>query len=346
MAKLCGRVSGARSNLPVVLKLGTRIVRVLRATSEEAGRVIRSLEEPTVAPGAEAAVGRAGPSTLSLQSAGPLDAKSVVDWLRAMIRVLQSAASDADFFHKAAQAVVEVIGLDIGRVLTRDGDRWMTAAFHPASAAEYEQANPPSRLILTRVSHEKRASWLDTSDLGEGCESLAGIASVVAAPVRARSGEVIAILYGERRLQSLLVAGRPVSRLDAMLVEVLAVGLATGLARVEQERAALALQTQFEQFFTPELARVLAEQPGLLDGKDVEITVLFCDIRGFSRIARNHNAAFTVEWVQDVLSTLSECVLAHRGVLVDYIGDELMAMWGTPEEMADHPSGPAVPRST
>ena len=93
----------------------------------------------------------------------------------------------------------------------------------------------------------------------------------------------------------------------------LAVGLAAGLARVEQERAALAIQTQFEQFFTPELARVLAAQPGLLDGKDLEISVLFCDIRGFSRITRNHGPAFTVEWTQDVLSTLSECVLKHRG---------------------------------
>jgi adenylate cyclase len=38
-----------------------------------------------------------------------------------------------------------------------------------------------------------------------------------------------------------------------------------------------------------------------------------------------------------VLSTLSDCVQKHQGVLVDYIGDELMAMWGAPEEQSDHP---------
>ena len=37
-----------------------------------------------------------------------------------------------------------------------------------------------------------------------------------------------------------------------------------------------------------------------------------------------------------MLSTLSDCVLKHEGVLVDYIGDELMAMWGAPEPQADH----------
>jgi len=322
------------AELPVVLRLGANVVRIHRVTGEQAGRVIRSLDEPIAAPSADA--GWSGSTSLSLSSTGPLEARAVFEWLRAMMRVFQSAASDPYFFQKAAQAVVEAGGLDMGRVLTRDGDQWKTAAFHPAADGEYERNNPPSRLVLNRVCEQKKVSWLDPSELEEACSSLAGISSVVAAPVRARSGEVIAILYGERRLRSLLAAGRPVSRLDAMLIEVLAVGLQAGLARVEQERAALAMQTQFEQFFTPELARVLAGQPGLLDGKDLEITVLFGDIRGFSRITRNQCPAVTVEWTQDVLSTLSDAVLKHQGVLVDYIGDEVVAMWGAPEEQPDH----------
>jgi adenylate cyclase len=121
-----------------------------------------------------------------------------------------------------------------------------------------------------------------------------------------------------------------------MLIELLASGVATGLARLEHERKALILQTRFEQFFTPALARHLAAHPDLLSGQDVEITALFCDIRGFSRISRNHGPAFTLDWTNDVLSTLSDCVLKHEGVLVDYIGDELLAMWGAPEEQPDH----------
>jgi adenylate cyclase len=322
------------ADLPVVLRFGAKVVRLQRATSDEAGRAVLSLDEPTAPPGEDD--GRAATSTLTMAPSGSLETRSVFEWLRAMIRVLHSAACDADFFQKAAQAVVEVVGLDMGRVLTRDGETWRTAAFHPTEDGDYERSNPPSRLVLHRVCEEKKVSWFDPSGLDEDCSSLAGIWSVVAAPVRARSGDVIAILYGERRLQSLQGAGRPVSRLDAMLIEVLAVGLAAGLARVEQERAALALRAQFEQFFTPELAHVLAAQPKLLEGKDLEITALFADIRGFSRITRKQPPAFTVEWTQDVLSTLSECVLDHRGVLVDYIGDELVAMWGAPEEQPDH----------
>ena len=57
-----------------------------------------------------------------------------------------------------------------------------------------------------------------------------------------------------------------------------------------------------------------------LAGQDLEITALFCDIRGFSRISRNQGPTFTLDWINDVLSTLSACVWKHQGVLVDYIG--------------------------
>jgi adenylate cyclase len=63
---------------------------------------------------------------------------------------------------------------------------------------------------------------------------------------------------------------------------------------------------------------------------------MFCDIQGFSRIAEKIGAARTFDWMNDVMGTLSDCVSNHQGVLVDYIGDELMAMWGAPEQQADH----------
>jgi adenylate cyclase len=65
---------------------------------------------------------------------------------------------------------------------------------------------------------------------------------------------------------------------------------------------------------------------------------MFCDIRGFSTIAERVGAKRTIEWINDVLTELSYCVTNTDGVLVDYIGDELMAMWGAPAEQPDHAS--------
>jgi adenylate cyclase len=322
------------TELPVVLKCGSIVVRIQTAEKEDVGHAIQSLDQPLEPPSIEP-VDASRFKTLNLQAFAALDVEEVIGWLRTMIGVLQSAAGDTGFFQRAAQAAVEVVSLDRGRVLTRDGEGWKTVASFPESDNRLDRDEPPSRLVVNLVCEDKLTRWFDPFQLPEDCSSLASVSSVVATPILDRAGEVIAILYGERRLESLL-ARRPVTRLDAKLFEVLAVGLSTGLARLEQQRAALSLQARFEQFFTPELARQLLSRPELLTGQDREITVLFCDIRGFSRISRRHGPTITLEWTNDVLSTLSDCVQKHHGVLVDYIGDELMAMWGAPEDQPDH----------
>jgi adenylate cyclase len=189
--------------------------------------------------------------------------------------------------------------------------------------------------MLERVRTEKRTFRHLPGDEGSRPESLTGVKALVAAPILDSRGDVIAALYGDRRSQQ---SGQTpeISELEAALVELLACGVSAGLARVEQERAALAARVQFEQFFSSELARHIEQDPGMLTGKDAEISVLFCDIRGFSRITERLGAKQTVAWISDVMGTLSDCVSEHRGVLVDYIGDELMAMWGAPEEQPDH----------
>jgi adenylate cyclase len=121
-----------------------------------------------------------------------------------------------------------------------------------------------------------------------------------------------------------------------MLVQVLASSVAAGLARMEQEKAALESRIRFEQFFSPELSRELADNPELLRGRDSNVTILVCDIRGFSRITERLGPSKTLEWIGEVLSILSDCAVRNGGVLVDYVGDELMAMWGAPEHQPDH----------
>jgi adenylate cyclase len=323
-------------DLPVVLNFGKKVVRIQKAIHEPTSNAILSLEQPTVF-AARGSNERSSLLTLDLHSIAVPDAKGLMEWLKVMIRVLHSAACDADYFQQAASAVVEVVKLDRGQVLTRDGDSWKASASASASGIPIDPSDPPSRLVTSRVSEQKRTTWFDPFQLSEDCSSLAGVSSVVAAPVLDRSEGVIAILYGERHLESMIHARKPVSQLDAMLVEVLAVGLSAGLARAKEERAKMALQNQLEQFFTPDLARQLMTRPELLSGQDIEITVLFCDIRGFSRVSRKQGPKLTLDWTNDVLSTLSECVFKHQGVVVDYIGDELMAMWGAPEAQPDHP---------
>jgi adenylate cyclase len=164
--------------------------------------------------------------------------------------------------------------------------------------------------------------------------SLQLLDTVVAAPLLDRHEQVIGVLYGERRKDS-RQTDRPDTHVEALLVNLLACGVSTGLARLEQEKAALRADTLFGQFFSPELARHLAADPGMLDGREAQVTVLFADVRNFSKHSEKLGAAVTVRWINDVLGELSRCVQEEGGVLVDYIGDELMAMWGAPAAQPD-----------
>lgn len=316
-----------------LLTVGKRALRPRRSLSMSQEPQFKGLSQATIPPGQSAQLGRY--PELALPSTG-MEMKALVPWLQAAMDVLQSAAGSADFFDKAAGAVVNLIHLDSGRVLLLEDENWQTRALCTRALDGQQATRPVSSHVLRRVSQEKRTFWEVTDSSFSAAVSLRGVDAVVAAPILDRNGTVIGALYGDRTHESSTRRTEPISELEAMLVEVLARGVAAGLARLEQERAVLAARVQFEQFFTPELSRQLALDRNLLSGRDAEVTLLFCDIRGFSRISERLGPARTVEWISDVMQELSLCVHAQGGVLVDYIGDELIAMWGAPAEQPDH----------
>jgi adenylate cyclase len=314
--------------LPAVLTVGRRTIRIQPA--EETPPLL-ALPEATMPP----LLGGTPPRrTVNRPSVFGMDVEQMCRWLQAAMGVLQGVAGSREFFPRAARAVVDLVGLDSGRVLLLDGSDWRVQA---VEYAEGPPSNPewrPSRQVLARLIGEKRTCWIGAQEANHG-QSLIGMDAVVAAPILNAVGDVIGALYGDRRQARGLSQSSPITKLEAMLVELLAGGVAAGLACLEQEQMVVRARVQFEQFFTPELARQLEAEPDLLRGRDSDITVLFCDVRGFSRFSERLGPAKTVEWLSDVMGTLSECVLDHRGVLVDYIGDELMAMWGAPVEQQE-----------
>jgi adenylate cyclase len=294
--------------LPAVLTLGKRTVRVQEAEARDVA--LHGLAEATAPPGGGPAP-VSGLSTLAGPGGG-FEGKALVRWLQAALDVLQSAASSADFFDRAAQALVDLVDLDSGRVLILEQGEWKARSHRTAPRFVNEPGRPPSRQVLNAVRGEKKTFRKVPDPAGQAAASLQGVEAFVAAPILDRHGAVIGALYGDRREGGPASPG-PITELEAMLVEVLARGVAAGLARLEQEQAALAARVQFEQFFTPELSRQLSLQPDLLKGRDAEVTVLFCDIRGFSRISERLGPAGTVEWVGDVMAALWSASAPTRG---------------------------------
>lgn len=94
----------------------------------------------------------------------------------------------------------------------------------------------------------------------------------------------------------------------------------------------------FEQHFTRELARELARNPDpmKMQARQADVSVMFCDIRGFSAVSERLGPTQTIDWLSGVMGEFSSIVIDHGGVLVDYTGDELLAMWGAPNEQPNH----------
>lgn len=320
----------AEISLPNRLGLGRRVVGL--EPLEAAGAPIEALETKVPAPGSSI-YDSTRLRNIAISSGKVVDTEAILQWLQTTVVVAQSAATTKDFLRHVARAVVEM-GLDTGAVLMRVDGGWSPRAVFPEAGSAGGPAWRPSESVLRGVCEEKRTIWRKPQPSGPAGESLLDVEVVVAAPILDRAGEVIGVVYADRRVGS--SRSGPISRVEAMLVELLACSVAAGLARLEQEQAALSARVRFDQFFSPELSRELEANPDLLVGKDAEVSILDVDIRGFSRISERLGPARTVDWIREVITALSECVIAEQGVLVDYVGDEIMAMWGAPKEQPDH----------
>ena len=215
-------------------------------------------------------------------------------------------------------------------MLLRSGEKWTIAG----CGVESDRTTVRYSQTLLKAVVDQRKTFFDDLDslTGSGAgASLMDIEAGVASPIFGLTDDVIGVLYGVRTTQGLVARG-PITPLEAQLVQLLAGSVGATLARSTASQS----QATFEQFFTRELSEQLALRPNLLDGHDADVSILFCDIRGFSRISERLGPAGTMEWIGDVMGELSDCVLAHSGVLVDYIGDELIAMWGAPVDQPDH----------
>ena len=317
-------------DLPTMIFLtATKSLRLARHT----GGLVQSLADRTVPP-RQAQPGSRLPSLI--EPGGHVSTQNMITWLHSAMDVFQAAAGSTDFFDRAARAVIDTVGLDSARVLLYQGERWRTQSVQSAAGKGSQTMRPPSGSVLESVLEDRKTTWEVYTQDALQPESLHGVETVIAAPILNREGVILGAIYGERGFRA-RQHGSEFGQLEASLVELLARGVAAGLARLDDERKAVAATVQFEQFFTADLARKLLANPQLLEGQNREVTVLFCDIRGFTRLSDSLGAAKAISWCRDVLDELSQCVLDEGGVLVDYVGDGLMAMWGAPDDQPDHP---------
>ena len=106
---------------------------------------------------------------------------------------------------------------------------------------------------------------------------------------------------------------------------------ARALAREEVARA------NYSRFLPEYVVKQILENPDSfkLGGVNQTLTVLFADIRGFTRLSEHAPPERVVQLLNNYFTAMSDIIFAHGGTLDKYIGDGLMALFGAPTATPD-----------
>ena len=100
------------------------------------------------------------------------------------------------------------------------------------------------------------------------------------------------------------------------------------------------LANLFRGYVPPELVDEMVNDPESYNMKAInkEMTVMFCDMRGFTNLSEKMEPTALQALLNNLFSRLTEVIQANRGTTDKYMGDCVMAFWGAPLETPNHAS--------
>ncbi len=269
-------------------------------------------------------------SHTSAGQTGP-SSETIARWLSAAGRLHRSTAGSPEYYADAARFAVEVVGLDAAWVLTRCGEDWKVAGSYPSNLEEEVVFDNDRLHFLER----ELVAWYQPRSTEVDETYAAPPQTVVVAPVLDCQGHLVAAIYGTRNTDG-ENRRRGVRPSEARLVQLLAESVSVGIARMDRETEAARTRVLLEQTFSPTVAQYIQEHPDRLAGQLREATLLFADLCDFTSLAELLSPTDCCDLLGSVRELLTEVVVARQGVVVDYYGDGLLAMWNAPLEQTDH----------
>lgn len=196
---------------------------------------------------------------------------------------------------------------------------------------------------ITRKVMKDRVALLSQDAASD--EQFAGVDSIVSQGVRST---ICAPLAAESRVHGALYADRldPFAAFKPDDLELISAVAAQTAIAVENARAHERLareevaRANYSRFLPEYVVKQMLENPESfkLGGVSQTITILFADIRGFTRISEHAPPEKIVSLLNRYFSAMTEIIFAHGGTLDKYLGDGLMALFGAPTATPDDAS--------
>ena len=153
------------------------------------------------------------------------------------------------------------------------------------------------------------------------------------------SGVVIAILFPCVSFFLFSLKGIIFDSFPLVLSTVTGLGVSSIYAYLEEKREKDRIRDVFRMYLPSEVIDRHLKDPGLwnLKGEEVEVTIMFVDISGFTGFSQKHSPKDVVEFLNRYFSIVTDIVFRHRGTLDKFIGDGVMVIYGAPIRYSDHP---------
>jgi adenylate cyclase len=107
---------------------------------------------------------------------------------------------------------------------------------------------------------------------------------------------------------------------------------------VTEQRERRRIKGAFKHYVSPEVIEEMLKDPDRLKlgGEEKVLTVLFSDLEGFTTHSEQYAPGQMIDILSEYYENMTEEIFAHQGMLKEYVGDELMAIFGAPLEQKDH----------
>ena len=241
---------------------------------------------------------------------------------------------------KVVDFTFQIMNVDRVSILLLDGKsdelipRISKSRTGDASAAKHVPQSIARKAVEERVAILSDNAAADERFKGKSI-LIQSVRSAMCTPLMGSDQKVLGILYVDNLTATHSFA-------DEDLEFLIAFGGLTAIAiensqLSERIRREALVRSNFERYFSPNIASFIAEQQdaGKLPSQKQPVVVFFSDIRGFTPMSETMNPHEIAGLLTEYFTEMVDIVFEHSGTLDKFMGDAIMALWGAPIAHAD-----------